>query len=147
MAWCSAAMAWSIAGNTYFAPSDPAHGSGDADRGPIASGMTARTTAHLASALDDRYFDFMALRGQNDANLHNQNLATSIDHIEQIVQTEGTNCDFGHCDGYHFLAEGDDPKNLDKKIEACHTIGICGRRVVGSNTDRTLQHRASSALP
>src|SRR3978361_1545767 len=35
------------------------------DRGPIASGMTARTTAHLASALDDPFYKFIALRGDN----------------------------------------------------------------------------------
>lgn len=34
------------------------------DRGAIASGMTARTTAHLASALDDRYYKFIAMRDE-----------------------------------------------------------------------------------
>lgn len=38
------------------------------DRGAIASGMTARTTAHLASALDDRYYEFIGLRGKEQAD-------------------------------------------------------------------------------
>src|SRR4051794_22786216 len=33
------------------------------DRGQIGSGMTARTTAHLASALDDNYAELIKLRG------------------------------------------------------------------------------------
>jgi hypothetical protein len=40
------------------------------DRGPIASGMTARTSAHLSSQLDDRYHDFIGLRGEEDARLY-----------------------------------------------------------------------------
>jgi glycine/D-amino acid oxidase-like deaminating enzyme/nitrite reductase/ring-hydroxylating ferredoxin subunit len=94
------------------------------DRGPIASGMTARTTAHLASALDDRYYEFIALRGQADACVLYESLKTSIDRIEQIVKTEAIACDFSRCDGYLFLAEGDDPKILEKEIEACHKIGF-----------------------
>jgi glycine/D-amino acid oxidase-like deaminating enzyme len=94
------------------------------DRGPIASGMTARTTAHLASALDDRYFEFIGLRGEDDAHLLYMSLKASIDRIEQIVQTEGIDCDFARCDGYLFLAGGDDPKILEKEIEACHKIGF-----------------------
>src|ERR1700709_2494757 len=44
------------------------------DRGAIASGMTARTTAHLASALDDRYHEFIALRGEEAAGQLYQSL-------------------------------------------------------------------------
>ena len=40
------------------------------DRGPVAAGMTARTTAHLASALDDRYYKFVSQRGENEARLN-----------------------------------------------------------------------------
>src|ERR1700712_343529 len=55
------------------------------DRGAIASGMTARTTAHLASALDDRYYKFIGLRGEAQARLLYESLAASIDRIEEIV--------------------------------------------------------------
>src|SRR3954468_6950435 len=73
------------------------------DRGPIASGMTARTTAHLASALDDRYYKFIDLRGEEDARQLYQSLVASIDRIEQIAQDEFIACDFQRCDGYLFL--------------------------------------------
>src|SRR3546814_2470735 len=36
------------------------------DRGAIGGGMTARTTAHLASALDDYYSELAAIHGEED---------------------------------------------------------------------------------
>jgi glycine/D-amino acid oxidase-like deaminating enzyme len=72
------------------------------DRGAIGSGMTARTTAHLASALDDRYYEFIGLRGEEEARLLYQSLAAAIDRIEQIADTESIDCDFQRCDGYLF---------------------------------------------
>ena len=39
------------------------------DDGPIASGQTRRTTAHLSNALDDRYHSLISVRGQEAARL------------------------------------------------------------------------------
>jgi glycine/D-amino acid oxidase-like deaminating enzyme/nitrite reductase/ring-hydroxylating ferredoxin subunit len=96
------------------------------DRGAIASGMTARTTAHLASALDDFYHEFISRRGEEEAKLLHESLAASIDRIEQIVRSESIECDFSRCDGYLFLGEGDEIEILEKEIEACHQIGFAG---------------------
>lgn len=94
------------------------------DRGEIASGMTARTTAHLASALDDRYYKFIGLRGEDQARLLYQSLAAGIDRIEEIASREAIDCDFGRCDGYLFLGEGDSIDILEREIDACHKIGF-----------------------
>jgi glycine/D-amino acid oxidase-like deaminating enzyme/nitrite reductase/ring-hydroxylating ferredoxin subunit len=96
------------------------------DRGPIASGMTARTTAHLASALDDRYYKFMALRGEEDAKLLFESLSASIDRIEQVVRQESIDCDFARIPGYLFRGENTNPDILQKEIAACHKIGFKG---------------------
>ncbi len=96
------------------------------DRGAIASGMTARTTAHLASALDDFYHHFISRRGEEEARLLHDSLAASIDRIEQITHMESIDCDFTRCDGYLFLAQGDPVDLLEKEIEACHRIGFSG---------------------
>jgi glycine/D-amino acid oxidase-like deaminating enzyme/nitrite reductase/ring-hydroxylating ferredoxin subunit len=98
------------------------------DRGPIASGMTARTTAHLASQLDDRYYEFINLRGEDEARLLYQSLAASIDRIEAIVRDEKIDCDFARCDGYLFLGDNDKIDILEKEIAACHKIGFAGVR-------------------
>jgi len=96
------------------------------DRGAIASGMTARTTAHLASAFDDFYQEFIGRRSEAEAKLLHESLAASIDRIEQIVRTESIDCDFSRCDGYLFLGQGDPPELLEKEIEACRRIGFRG---------------------
>jgi glycine/D-amino acid oxidase-like deaminating enzyme/nitrite reductase/ring-hydroxylating ferredoxin subunit len=94
------------------------------DRGAIASGMTARTTAHLASAFDDFYHEFIARRGEEEARLLNDSLGAAIDRIEQIARTESIDCDFRRCDGYLFLGEGDSPELLERELDACHRIGF-----------------------
>jgi len=94
------------------------------DRGAIASGMTARTTAHLASAFDDFYHVFMGRRSAEEARLLYESLAAAIDRIEQIARAESIDCDFARCDGYLFLGEGDEPDTLEKELEACHRIGF-----------------------
>ncbi len=96
------------------------------DRGPIASGMTARTTAHLMSVLDDRYYEFIALRDEAQAQLLYESLVTAIDRIEEIAGRESIECDFQRCDGYLFLGEGDTPDILEKEFDACRKIGFDG---------------------
>jgi len=96
------------------------------DRGAIASGMTARTTAHLASALDDFYHLFMNRRSEEDACQLHQSLAAAIDRVEQIVRVESFECDFQRCNGFLFLGEGDKPILLEREIAACHQIGFAG---------------------
>lgn len=115
------------------------------DRGPIAGGMTARTTAHLASALDDRYYKFIELRGEEQARQLYQSLAAAIDRIEEIVRSESIDCDFARCDGYLFLGEGDVLDILEKEIAACRKIGFSGvswrsrAPLPGFDTDRCLR--------
>ena len=122
------------------------------DRGPIASGMTARTTAHLASALDDRYYEFIKLRGEEQARLLYQSLAAAIDRIEEIALKESIDCDFQRCDGFLFLGEGDSPETLEREIEACHKIGFRGvawrprAPLPAFNTDRCLDLRSKRAF-
>jgi glycine/D-amino acid oxidase-like deaminating enzyme/nitrite reductase/ring-hydroxylating ferredoxin subunit len=96
------------------------------DRGPIASGMTARTTAHLASAFDDRYYEFISLHGEAQARSLYESLAAAIDRIEEIAIQEAIDCDFQRCDGYLFLGEGDNIEILEKELDACHKIGFSG---------------------
>jgi len=74
------------------------------DRGRIGSGMTARTTAHLATALDDGYAPLSDARGVEIARVAYQSLAAAINRIEAIAANEGIACDFQRVDGYLVLA-------------------------------------------
>src|SRR5665811_518442 len=70
------------------------------DDGSIISGETERTTAHLVTALDDRYFELEKLHGERGARLAAESHAAAIDQIERIVNEEKIDCDFERLDGY-----------------------------------------------
>ena len=54
------------------------------DRKGIASGMTARTSAHLAPLCDDLMSEFKKLRGAEAAKLFYESQAAAVDRIEDI---------------------------------------------------------------
>ena len=56
------------------------------DDGLIGRGMTARTTAHLVNALDDRYYDLEKYYGEDGALLAAHSHSAAIDRIEEVVK-------------------------------------------------------------
>src|SRR4051812_28997174 len=94
------------------------------DRGRIGYGMTARTTAHLVSALDDRYADLIKARGLDVARMVYQSQAAAISRIETIAAREGIDCDFKRLDGFLILAPGTAATELDDELAACPQVGI-----------------------
>lgn len=94
------------------------------DRGPLGGGMTARTTAHLASAFDDYFYEYVRLRGEREARAYFQSQSAAISRIESIQQDEGIDCDFARVDGYLSLAPGCDPRILEREFAACQQIGF-----------------------
>ena len=63
------------------------------DRGPLGGGLTARTSAHLASALDDSYHELIKMRGLDEARRYFQSQASALDRVEEIQTMEGIDCD------------------------------------------------------
>lgn len=96
------------------------------DRGPIGGGMSSRTTAHLASELDDYYYELIDLRGLEESRAYHQSQVAALDRIEQIVGSESLDCDFARVDGYLFGAPETDPALLDREMEAAQQIGFAG---------------------
>jgi glycine/D-amino acid oxidase-like deaminating enzyme/nitrite reductase/ring-hydroxylating ferredoxin subunit len=94
------------------------------DDGPSAGGETCRTTAHLVTALDDRFYHLERLHGADGARLAAQSHAAAIDAIERIVREEDIDCDFMRLDGYLFVPAGDDPAQLDEELHAAHRAGL-----------------------
>lgn len=84
------------------------------DDGPIGGGETGRTTAHLASAVDDRYHELEDKFGADGARLVAESHATAIDYIEAMVRELEIDCDFRRVDGYLMLPPG--PGNHDRLI-------------------------------
>jgi glycine/D-amino acid oxidase-like deaminating enzyme/nitrite reductase/ring-hydroxylating ferredoxin subunit len=94
------------------------------DDGPIGGGMTARTTAHLVNALDDRYYELEKILGQEFARLSAESHSAAIDRIETIVADENLDCDFGRVDGYLFLPPGGSVTDLKRELDAVHRAGL-----------------------
>lgn len=94
------------------------------DDGPLGGGMTQMTSAHLTNMMDDRYFELERLHGTTGARLAAESHTAAIERIEEIVREEAIDCDFARVDGYLFLADGDQPKTLDKELEAAQRAGL-----------------------
>ena len=108
------------------------------ERDSIGSGESSNTTAHVTNALDERYFHFEELFGEEDARLIAQSHTTAINFIEATVQREGIDCDFSRLHGYLFLHPSDDGKTLQDELQASNRAGIrteLMQHVPGMNTD------------
>src|SRR4051812_31270290 len=73
------------------------------DRGAIAGGMTARTSAHLTSMSDDTFKKLNDMRGVEGGKTFYQSHAAAISRIEQIQANDGIACNFRRVNGYLFL--------------------------------------------
>ncbi|MBD2100346.1 FAD-dependent oxidoreductase [Leptolyngbya sp. FACHB-261] len=90
----------------------------------IGGGQTVRTTAHISTALDDRYYEIEDIHDQEAAKLVADSFTAAIARVESIVTTEKIDCDFERLDGYLFAATLDEAKELDKELAATHRAGL-----------------------
>jgi glycine/D-amino acid oxidase-like deaminating enzyme/nitrite reductase/ring-hydroxylating ferredoxin subunit len=101
------------------------------DDGPIGGGQTQRTTAHLANAIDDHYFEIERLHGERGAQLAAESHTGAIDLIERIVGEENIQCDFVRIDGYLFAPPDESLDVLERELAAAHRAGLSGVERVG----------------
>lgn len=94
------------------------------DMGPIGGGQTARTSAHLASALDDHFYVLERRFGPKGAKLCYESHAAAIDAIERNCQTFGIDCEFRRVDGYLWAPEGESKKLLERELAAAKRVGL-----------------------
>src|SRR5687768_2883486 len=81
-------------------------------------GETRYTTAHLASAIDDRFSEVARIRGAEAARLAHESHAAAIDRIAANIKVEGIDCGFRRVEGHLFAGPGD-----EKVIERGHGAG------------------------
>lgn len=96
----------------------------------VGDGETGRTTAHLASALDDRFYELERLHGERGARLAAESHAAAIEEIERIVAAEKIDCGFSRLDGYLFLGTGSDQAELERELQAASRAGLRGVELV-----------------
>ena len=94
------------------------------DRGRIGGGMTCRTTAHLATELDDFYSELIRTRGEDEARLHYDSQVAAVNRIEAICRDEGIEADFRRLDGYLIPTEEGPISDLQEEFDACRSIGV-----------------------
>lgn len=96
------------------------------DKGLIGCGETGRTTAHLSTALDDRYTELERVCGAQGARMAAESHAAAIADIERIVATEGISCEFERVPGYlesiHTGARAE--QELERELEAAQRAGL-----------------------
>jgi glycine/D-amino acid oxidase-like deaminating enzyme/nitrite reductase/ring-hydroxylating ferredoxin subunit len=92
--------------------------------GDIGSGESGRTTAHLATALDDRYYELERIFGKDGARHAAESHRAAIDFIEQTIQQENIGCDFERLPGYLFLHPSDSEASLEKEFHAAREAGL-----------------------
>ena len=92
--------------------------------GTIGSGETGHTTAHLVSALDDRYVHLEKLFGEEDTRLIAQSHQAAIDFIERTVAKEKIDCQFERLPGYLFRHPSDEKDVLHEEAKAAARAGI-----------------------
>ena len=105
------------------------------DDGPIGGGETARTSAHLASAVDDRYHVLERKFGSDGARIVAESHAAAIDYIERMVSDRGIDCDFRRVDGYLFEPFAHRPRShreLEQELAAAQRAGLTCELVAGA---------------
>lgn len=94
------------------------------DDGPVGGGETSRTTAHLASAQDDRFTLLERYHGEAGTRIAAASHAAAIDRIEEICQRESIDCEFQRVDGYLFNPSGGEQKFLTQELKAAQRAGL-----------------------
>ncbi len=94
------------------------------DEGPVGSGQTERTSAHLASAIDDRFTEIERLHGEEGSRTCYDSHSSAINLIEQIARDEAIACDFQRVDAYLFPAPGEAESKLDEELDAAKRAGF-----------------------
>lgn len=98
----------------------------------IGSGQTQRTTAHLASALDDFYSEYEDIQGEEKTRLLAGSHHTAISQIGKIVQELEIDCEFRRLPGYMFLAPEHTKELLEKEYAVASRAGLAGLTLLKS---------------
>lgn len=95
------------------------------DRQPTIGGvMTPRTTAHLATELDDYYYELIKAHGEDAARTYYESQVAAVNRIEAICAEEGLDADFQRLDGFLIPASPEHSSDLDEEYDACRKIGV-----------------------
>jgi glycine/D-amino acid oxidase-like deaminating enzyme/nitrite reductase/ring-hydroxylating ferredoxin subunit len=101
------------------------------DRGKITSGMTSRTSAHLAPLCDDLMSEMKKLKGIEQSKLFYESQAAAVDRIEEIRKKHDIDCDFRRLDGFLFQGNGMPADIIDQELDVVREVGAPVNRLMG----------------
>jgi glycine/D-amino acid oxidase-like deaminating enzyme len=87
-------------------------------------GETGRTTAHLVTALDDRYYELERLHGKEATRLAAHSHGAAISRIEEVCAEESIDGEFRRAHGYLFAPPEADAAELHRELECVHRAGL-----------------------
>ena len=88
------------------------------------SGPARLESAHLAEALDGRYFRLENIYGTENAAQVARSHSAAIEVIRETIRDEGIDCDFQILDGYLSMHPSDKIKTLRQEFEATRRAGL-----------------------
>ncbi len=94
------------------------------DEGRIGGGETSRTSAHLASAIDNRMTKMELVHGEGGAKLAVASHAAAIDLIESIARDEHIDCDFARLPAYLLASNDAEREELAREGAAARRAGL-----------------------
>lgn len=110
----TAAYALAVAGRSVVVLED----------GAVAGGESARSTAHLSSALGARYTELEALHGEPAARIIAESHMAAIDFVERLAREQKIDCGFRRLDGYLVWPSDGDLSGLEAELAACDRAGV-----------------------
>lgn len=90
----------------------------------LGSGQSGRTTAHFATALDDRYYLLERYHGRDGAKRAAESHRAAIERVATIVRDEDIDCDLEFLDGYLFAPNETEYRKIDREYDAVHRAGL-----------------------
>lgn len=113
----------------------------------LGGGQTGRTTAHLVTALDDRYFKLEEYHGEEGARLAAQSHRAAIDRVEEIVREESIDCELERIDGYLFSPTEDETDILQREFSAAKRAGLTDIRLLARAPFHTFESGPAICFP
>jgi glycine/D-amino acid oxidase-like deaminating enzyme/nitrite reductase/ring-hydroxylating ferredoxin subunit len=89
----------------------------------LASGDTARTTAHLTEVLDTRYHELERTFGKATARLAAESSRAAIDLLEQLTRGLDSRADFERVPAYLVARTPEQREELRQEVEALRSVG------------------------
>jgi glycine/D-amino acid oxidase-like deaminating enzyme/nitrite reductase/ring-hydroxylating ferredoxin subunit len=90
----------------------------------LGAGETGRTTAHLTSAIDQRYRSITGKFGSDGARAVFESQESAITRIESLVRELSIDCQFERLPGYLYAEHPREVEQLEQEAAACEQLGI-----------------------